>query len=699
MIRLPSIPGQPSTDFRPPTVSAAAAGGAQAQALGSLANSIAGASASFHHTAIRVQELENARTLSDLQTGLAQDYATLRMDLLKDPDPESRMKRTQTFFSDTKGRMDAPDLPPAVRDNALQMHDRMASRAILDQTEDSAKLAMRRAAASFENQLFTANETGDEELLENSLASAVSAGIMLPEERDKHRRSFDRKQSSRVAQMAMDADPAAFLEDLDRPDFLADFPGLSQDDLPRLESAARSAQRRQRLELSAQATEDLLAGNLTTPEEIREKYPQLSLAGQEELISALHRRESANHKQLANSQEYQEAVFGEVAAIMADWNPELDGIDMDMARMQTLLDELPASPLKTQYGQRIRDLRTGKKSQIKTRADLAMKTLDEHFDRQLDNLPEVRKMPLSKFVDDGFLKNIQKIQSLGFSEDQAEEIREAAEKGNSVGQMKFKELWGEREAGNVYAPEAVTQIADAIRLGHSTVPFNDPETIASREDAREDIEARHGRAAMRFAEWLEANPNPSQQEIESEINRIGGEEMRTKFRQMKLPQPPRRSGALDDKGAWNGTSDKAGKSLLEMVRNFEAGGTKEGFHRKAYWDHGQWSIGYGTKSRKGEVIDKETAAKRLGKELASHRTRVETAAKRAGLKLSAHELDALTSFDYNTGRIETLLQGGNRSKAEIADAMLLYRKASGKTLNGLVSRRSAERDLFLNGYS
>lgn len=111
----------------------------------------------------------------------------------------------------------------------------------------------------------------------------------------------------------------------------------------------------------------------------------------------------------------------------------------------------------------------------------------------------------------------------------------------------------------------------------------------------------------------------------------------------------------------------------------------------------EWSIGYGTRSKEGETIDQAEADTRLASELGSHRARVETAVGKTGLKFTATELDALTSFDYNTGKVETLLANGTRSKQQIADTMLLYRNAGGERLRGLENRRKAERHLFLYG--
>ena len=61
-----------------------------------------------------------------------------------------------------------------------------------------------------------------------------------------------------------------------------------------------------------------------------------------------------------------------------------------------------------------------------------------------------------------------------------------------------------------------------------------------------------------------------------------------------------------------------------------------------------------------------------------------------------NEFDALVSFAYNIGSINQLCANGKRSKGQIADAMLKYVKANGRTLPGLVKRRKKERALFLS---
>ena len=124
----------------------------------------------------------------------------------------------------------------------------------------------------------------------------------------------------------------------------------------------------------------------------------------------------------------------------------------------------------------------------------------------------------------------------------------------------------------------------------------------------------------------------------------------------------------------------------------------EGWNPRPYPDYKQRSIGYGTKAKKGDrVISKAEGERRLGQELALHRKRVLEHQQKHGYKWSENQINALTSFDYNTGAIAKLTNGGKRNSAQIAEKMPLYRKSGGKVLRGLVKRRKKEVQMFLEG--
>lgn len=111
---------------------------------------------------------------------------------------------------------------------------------------------------------------------------------------------------------------------------------------------------------------------------------------------------------------------------------------------------------------------------------------------------------------------------------------------------------------------------------------------------------------------------------------------------------------------------------------------------------GTLTIGYGHTAgvTVGQVITKEQAENMLKSDMKKYEKYVKDNVK---LELNENQFSALVSFCYNcgVGNLRTLVKG--RTASQIAEAMLLYNKASGKVLNGLVRRRKAERELFLKG--
>lgn len=130
---------------------------------------------------------------------------------------------------------------------------------------------------------------------------------------------------------------------------------------------------------------------------------------------------------------------------------------------------------------------------------------------------------------------------------------------------------------------------------------------------------------------------------------------------------------------------------LELIKNFE------GCRLKAYKDAvGIWTIGYGhTKNvKEGLEISKEEAELLLKSDIATFENAVNK--KCEHLNLTQCEFDALVSFTFNCGSANLTKLIKNRTKTQIADALLLYNKAGGKELAGLTKRRKAERDLYLS---
>lgn len=143
---------------------------------------------------------------------------------------------------------------------------------------------------------------------------------------------------------------------------------------------------------------------------------------------------------------------------------------------------------------------------------------------------------------------------------------------------------------------------------------------------------------------------------------------------------------------------KPSKNCYKLIKQFE------GCNLKAYKDSvGVITIGYGTTNADSDLIGKQinmstkisqkTADKWLEKAVKKKY------AKKVDKWMSAYnftqnEYDSLVSFAYNIGSIDQLTGNGTRDKKTIANKMLLYTKANGVELQGLVNRRKAEYKLF-----
>lgn len=125
----------------------------------------------------------------------------------------------------------------------------------------------------------------------------------------------------------------------------------------------------------------------------------------------------------------------------------------------------------------------------------------------------------------------------------------------------------------------------------------------------------------------------------------------------------------------------------------------EGFNKKAFWDYKQWSVGFGSRGTKGEVISREEAANRLAAETLDAQLALNS---HFPTKFTQAQYDALVSFSYNTGtkwmdNSELAFNINHNNWKKAAEVMQQYTKAGSKTLPALVKRRKIESVCFLSG--
>jgi lysozyme len=140
---------------------------------------------------------------------------------------------------------------------------------------------------------------------------------------------------------------------------------------------------------------------------------------------------------------------------------------------------------------------------------------------------------------------------------------------------------------------------------------------------------------------------------------------------------------------------KINEAGLALIRQFE------GCRLKAYkCPAGVWTIGYGWTHgvKPSDHWTQSHAEEMLIKGLDQYENVVQSA---VGInKTTANQFSAFVSICYNIGvgnfvKSSMLRHHKAGDYAKAADSFLLWNKAGGKVLNGLIKRRQAERALYL----
>jgi len=188
--------------------------------------------------------------------------------------------------------------------------------------------------------------------------------------------------------------------------------------------------------------------------------------------------------------------------------------------------------------------------EVKTRADQGRESLKlaaERGDFGQVKPPVAPNIETREAVKDGFLKDIPKLQSLGFSESQAETIREVAAKDPALGQKKFTELWKDRDQQSVNATPFDIAVSDALRLENGEVQWKEnlsPEVMAAHEKAAR----AYGDAVIDFEKWIQLNPDAKDDAIGGKLRELGSQSARVAPVTGPVKAPPGRETSMNGPG-------------------------------------------------------------------------------------------------------------------------------------------------------
>lgn len=274
----------------------------------------------------------------------------------------------------------------------------------------------------------------------------------------------------------------------------------------------------------------------------------------EEMKDDYRRRTDVVAKARLSSPEYQAETAGEVAGYL-DGMAASDDYEDRYARASFGIDQLADSPLKRRYQEELTAAKQGRTATIKNAQDAAFAGLKQLKDSgRLGTLPRTSEvMSTDRALNDGFLKDSNKLLSLGFDSDQIKQIQEAEDGNENVTlnsqRQKFRQLWTSRanKDNKVAQPDGLTRAtAEAILEGNSQVEYLSPFQIRKNAIAAVNVETRYGNILQEMNTFLISKPNASDKEIEQKMFEISGAEGRQAFQASKMNSFPSRSSRAGD---------------------------------------------------------------------------------------------------------------------------------------------------------
>lgn len=256
------------------------------------------------------------------------------------------------------------------------------------------------------------------------------------------------------------------------------------------------------------------------------------------------------------------------------------------------------------------------------------------------------------------------------------------------------ELLGEERAASLLVDATDEQVAEISKLLDV-----DAETLKKRQEEYNKAREVKVPEAVAPAETPETEPTvetpepePAKKESKPKARPpIPEGPSFENYKRSRRSRPEQLELPLDNAKPAVGSVDKA---TTDMIKQFEGE-----FQPKAFWDVKQYSIGFGTKAKKGQTMTLAQAEKELAKELTGHAKKVDSYDKT--YNWTPNERAAMISFAFNLGNtgFDKMTNNGKRSKQEIAEKMLEYnnKRVDGKLQfsKGLDKRRKAERKKFL----
>lgn len=508
-------------------------------ALGSVARGLGKAAETLHKHDMEIMEAENAADLMEFKTEAKTAYANRQASFAEDHDYLNYGKKWE---GDLQG------LQKALSERKYSAATLEKARLFLTDFEGSSKIgvasAAQRKALERKGQAFKNSVAQIEANYDPSTPEGREAGRAMfedalgdmsgltPEQKDAIRMQVESTFGQRDRQAEIYADPHSFLK-RKKPEGVDSY---------QWDQEQREAQRLidQRGRNQADSVLDAIyGGTLTNPDDIEALTPDLGAKARFQLKQALAGFSEGESEAELRDPRFQNQNLGEIEELLSDYRSAPAREDFNYVGIAQRIRNIADPDVRKFYAEKLEEIKDGREAEISTVKDWSMKQVDEYFSSGLfgDGEPEKPKgKSLGSILADGFLLDEARLKSFGFTDSQAEAIKEAAEKQRTAdreGETRegpdprdlVREFWEEGNAADEDFPEKDREIFEAIRNNKaSSFMFQNKEDLAKYEESlsgyRSQRSIARGKAVAKMLEFFRLNPKAEQTEAEKLLNEL-----------------------------------------------------------------------------------------------------------------------------------------------------------------------------------
>lgn len=497
-------------------------GGAQnaAKALGAIGRELSRAGKMGEDVALQLQAAKNAAVERERMNEIEVAFAEHEASNMGIRDPEERLKRFETFTSETQAKLfDGDYMPPVVRRSLEANWSNLVAKKRSRALTQAGQLMVERTRAAYGVAMDKA-ETIEEW---NALGEDAHAKHMMtgPELEDYKMKGFKKFQSQDI-EVARGDDPFGLMTRLESGEFKLN--KLERQKEIQLTERAVNLKRR---EIFDNIFDRMHSVEPMDPKDIDELGKQLRPQSRMILKNALRDLNDDKRKELIRTPEYQAKIAGKVALAVQDYDPNGKTPDIEYAQIRTLIGQMSPSYLRDEYIKQLDATRNGKEQEINDAKKWGLKQISDFYKASIEKIEKPKSIKYSylDFLDDGLLY-IGNLKHIGFKEGDAEYISGATDVNTPYDEKinRLQERWNKRDK-SVPMTEFERKVFGGLASGASLSTIahekEDPESRMAYEDKLSEIEIAHGKDLQEYADWIKTNANKSYEEIRENVINMG----------------------------------------------------------------------------------------------------------------------------------------------------------------------------------